>query len=313
MLFRTELKLEKSSVELHHGSQILLMGSCFSDNIGNLLQDSGMDVIVNPFGTVFNAVSIQKQMAFLLKKAVPSENLLGRNTSEHYSFHFDVHSTFKRSEESAVMDAIRQSINEFQVRGGALTHCFITLGTSWVYSKRDLKSIVANCHKMPQLIFEKKLLTIEENIDALTRMIKDLDSVYPNLQIIFTVSPVRHIKDGIVENSRSKAILIEAIHHVTGGNVHYFPAYEWMIDDLRDYRFYASDLIHPSEFAIQYIWEKFSEAYFNQNTKNIIHRIEQLNALKNHRMIDSGNSILVQKQEEKISILEHEIEKLLAK
>ncbi len=286
-----------------------MIGSCFSDNIGAQLQAAGLNVQVNPFGTVFNSHSINVQISTLLKRQMFSNILLGRNSAEDYAFHFDAHSTFNHSQEEMVMKQLEEVISHFRADPKPLTHCFVSLGTSWVYEHVATNNIVANCHKMPQQLFTKKLLSVEENKKCMKETVDQLTLIYPDIKIIFTVSPVRHIKDGIIENARSKAILIESIHQLTQPNVFYFPAYELMMDDLRDYRFYANDLLHPSSFAINYIWEKFTTVYFTKKTLEIAKKYENLVQMKNHRMMGS-DPIKNQKHQQNIEKLELEIEAL---
>ena len=309
MDFRTELKLTKSNVDINHQSKILMIGSCFSDKIGSHLQAAGINVQVNPFGTVFNSHSIHVQISKLIGRQKFTEILFDRNNHENFAFHYDVHSVFNHPEKEMVLQRLEKVIADFHTDLKPVTHCFITLGTSWVYEHLGTNKMVANCHKMPQQLFAKRLLSVDQNTKLLSGTVDQLTAVYPNIKIIFTVSPVRHIKDGIVENSRSKAILLESIHQLTQTNVFYFPAYELMMDDLRDYRFYANDLIHPSSFAISYIWEKFSSVYFNTQTIELIKKHENLSQLKNHRLMAS-DPLKISKHQQNIEQLEQELKGL---
>jgi hypothetical protein len=282
MQFRTELNLNKSPFDINFTNKILLLGSCFSDNIGMKLTERKFNVSTNPFGTVYNAVSIQNILASVCHKKLLSKQELDvyQNIFSHPNFH----SKFNNIDSNLVLDNINAQINNISEKLKGFDLTFITLGTSWVYERKDTETIVSNCHKQPQHLFEKKLLSLEENKRAMINIIELLHAHNSNNKIVFTISPVRHIKDGIVENQVSKAILIQAVYELCKTHTcSYFPSYEIMMDDLRDYRYYKEDMIHPSDQAVDYIWEKFHNHYFTDKTKSIVEKIEKINTFLLHR------------------------------
>lgn len=300
MDFRTELSFPASMDKISHGQKILLIGSCFSDHIGQRLADAGFDAWHNPFGTVYNARSIEKQLGFLAGKQLPDPKLIGFQKQENLFFHYDVHSSFKTGNEGEVLEAIAKA---GKWDGAGPDVCFVTLGTSWIYEIIEQKQVVANCHKMPAHLFEKRLYSIEECVESLRVIL----SLFPTTRFIWTVSPVRHIKDGLIANARSKAVLLEAVHRVCAeGGGTYFPAYEWLLDDLRDYRFFDKDMIHPSPTAVDYVWQKFRETYFTEKTDLLVRKYQKLRQMEGHRPFrEEGESY--QKHLEKTNLLRAEI------
>lgn len=279
MQFRTEHHIQASDHKISHQEKILLIGSCFSDNIGQRLQIAGFDGINNPFGTVYNAQSILDQLSYAWAHDKLDLAKIGYNEAEQYFFHYDFHSTFKEAKRDQLVENIA-AVKEKLLTWGQPEICIVSIGTSWVYTHASMGEVVANCHKMPATLFNKKLVNKVECLDIL-RKIKEL---MPSTRIIWTVSPVRHLKDGMVENNRSKAILIDAVHTICEeGHGTYFPSYELVMDDLRDYRYYDRDLLHPNDLAIDYIWEKFAQAYFSDQTNLIVNKTTQLRQMETHR------------------------------
>jgi hypothetical protein len=265
MEFRTEVTLTPRPM-IDHRTRIVTAGSCFADNIGQKLAESKFPTLVNPLGSIYNPVSIHKSL--MLNE--PDERLFVE--SQGVWRNFDFHSKFSGVDKEKVKESLQKSLvnmYDFDV-------VMITYGTSWVYSYHD--TIVANCHKRPAGEFTKRLLSVGEIVESFERF-------YPGKKIILTVSPVRHIKDTLELNSVSKSVLRTAIHEIQQRfpDVDYFPAYEIMMDDLRDYRFYAKDMIHPSPVAIDYIWEKFGERYFSDATRELNKRWEKVSRSLNHR------------------------------
>jgi GSCFA family len=282
MVFRTELSLNKSYLSINYQHKILLIGSCFSDNIGLRLENVKIDAVKNPFGTVYNVASIHR----LLDHSVYLKHVTKENLVDHQGVfaHPDFHSSFNHTDPDQVVININAAITATHYLLKSTNYTFVTLGTSWVYKTKSHGQIVANCHKLPQHFFEKELLSLPSTCEALQQIVKTLQAINVDNKVIFTISPVRHIKDGIVENQVSKAILIQAVFEtVSQGQAHYFPSYELMMDDLRDYRFYKEDLIHPSDQALQYVWEKFVAYYFSDESIEIKSKIEKINAFLLHR------------------------------
>ena len=289
MHFRTTFSIPESAFKIDHQQKILTIGSCFSDEIGSRLMESKFNSFINPFGVIFNPVSIQNLIKRSTQKQPYTMNDVHQNGEQFFCF--DVHSSFNSLYANEVLDSINATITEVHNYLKMAHIVIITLGTSWVYRFNETQSIVANCHKVSAKSFEKILLSTEENKAALETIINDLKLINPSVQIIFTVSPVRHIKDGIVENNVSKARLIDAIYQIKQKftAVQYFPSYELVMDDLRDYRFYKSDLIHPSQEAVNYIWEHFSTTYFTELTQAINQKINKIKLAINHRPFNEAS------------------------
>lgn len=283
MQFRTEIKLEKSALGISLKQEILTAGSCFSDAIGIKLAENKFPVLINPFGTSYNPISIHKTLRAALNGALP----LSHSYFEHggiYS-HYDFHSEFSHPDKSVVEDNVKSAIQTAH-RFVKDTHwIIITYGTAWVYKRTETNDIVSNCHKMPSQNFTKELLTEKKIIESFEGLYQNLKAVNPSCRIMLTVSPVRHIKDSLQLNSVSKAILRTTCHILSElhPNVVYFPSYEIMMDDLRDYRFYKSDMLHPSVDAEEYIWEKLSEAYFDKTTLDFLTRWKPIYTALQHR------------------------------
>lgn len=262
--FRTTLLTRLANSRMSLGDSILTIGSCFSDAIGNELVRHKIRTLVNPFGTVYNPYSIHKSLVYAAQKQLPrSDTFLHRDGT---FYNYDFHSRFAAATQFELANLLQAQIET--------THSFlknahwliVTYGTSWVYERHDVRETVANCHKLPQSQFSKTLMSHQKILQSFADMHGRLKAVNPSLKIIVTVSPVRHIKDTLELNSVSKSILRVACHTLQEqyDDVEYFPSYEIMMDDLRDYRFYNADMIHPSPVAEHYIWTKFIERYFDE-------------------------------------------------
>lgn len=265
MDFTTTIPISKSSNPIHYDSRIISFGSCFAQNIGEKFSYFKFQNIVNPFGIIFNPVSIENLISRAVNNQEFSENdIFFQNDLWHC---FEVHSELSHSEKTIFLDRLNQILSDFHLQIFKSTHFQITYGTSWVYRNKSSNSIVANCHKVPQSQFEKEILSVATIEKSIRNTIYLIQKVNPNCHFIFTISPVRHIKDGFIENQRSKAHLISALHNfvtLSLSKCNYFPSYEIMMDELRDYRFYAEDMLHPSQTAIDYIWKRFSENYISE-------------------------------------------------
>jgi hypothetical protein len=286
MQFRTQIPISKSNNLIDYNSKIVSLGSCFAENMSEKLDYYKFQNTVNPFGIIFNAVSIEK----LIQRSIEKEYF----TEEDIFFHndlwhcYEVHSELSNPNKEEFLATLNDLINSTIEQLNKSTHIIITLGTSWIYRNIESSEIVANCHKVPQKQFTKELLSIEVIEQSVQNIISLVTSVNSKAKFIFTVSPVRHIKDGFVENQQSKAHLISSLHHFLQSefcnlNSEYFPSYEIMMDELRDYRFYASDMLHPNQVAIDYIWERFSETYFEENTTKTIQEVENIQKSLSHR------------------------------
>ncbi len=281
--FRTELNLKPSQIRLTMQDQFLTVGSCFANAIGTRLEDFKFKALKNPFGTTYNPVSIHRHLAWALKNEQPPEYSFGSNSEVFFNYHF--HSQFGALNKPEIISQIKQVIHQTNTYLQNTSCLLITYGTAWIYEWIDKKEIVANCHKQPASHFEKRLLKQTEIEDSFTWMHDMLLKQNPSLKIILTVSPVRHIKDTLMLNSVSKSILRLACHSIAeqNKNVEYFPSYEIMMDDLRDYRFYKQDRIHPTEEAEDYIWEKFCQSHFDETTLTVIKEWQEIKASLAHK------------------------------
>lgn len=290
MQFRTELFLPEASQKITYGRNVLGIGSCFVDTIGERLDKAKFKVSLNPFGTLFHPLAIENALMRIhsLTYYTPEEIF----KYNELFFSWDHHSSFSRISEKTTLEKINTELeiaNEFIHSAD----CFIlTFGTSWVYKLKELDLFVANCHKIPNSNFTKHLLTDAQIKSSIKNCFDLLLDINPNAQIITTISPVRHVKDGLVENNISKSKLHSGLFDVLSHypQVEYFPAYELMMDDLRDYRFYKEDLVHPNEMAVQYIWEKFSTTYFDSETLEKIKLTKKIHSALMHRPMNRNTS-----------------------
>lgn len=281
--FRTVLPVKQTLISFNYQSNTLCIGSCFADNIGQLLVDNKFPCLLNPFGILYNPISIQQGLEMLLNEDIYPTNNLFSNLGVWHSF--DFHGAFSHPDKNRALHLINASLTNAKTFLSQTKRLILTFGTANVFIKKSTQQIVANCHKVPNQQFEKKRLTVTEIVDGLLPTLVKLKNVCPELEIIFTVSPVRHIKNGLIENQLSKATLLLAIETLTKKLTfaHYFSAYELVLDDLRDYRFFEKDLIHPNEIAIQYIWEHFQQTYFSEKTTIIFNKIKKVVQASHHR------------------------------
>ena len=282
MDFHLEFTPKPFEVKIKHQHKLLLIGSCFTEQIGTKLANHKFSVVDNPNGILFNPVSITKSISsYINNKQYSEADLFYQNESWNSWEH---HSRFSNPDKKKCLGAINESqtkAHNFLKTGDWL---LITLGSAFVY-QLDNNEVVANCHKVPTDKFKKRLLSADEIFTSLNEMIVQLNDFNPTLKIIFTISPVRHLRDGFVENNRSKATLIQAVHQLVEKNAHclYFPAYELIIDDLRDYRFFAEDMVHPNYAATNYVWEKFIATCIDEPSQKIMKEIAVIVAAKNHK------------------------------
>lgn len=259
MKLQTRISIEIADVPLDYNSKILLLGSCFSAHMGAKLKTHQFQVWQNPFGIIFNPKSIER----LIYRAVTNDFFTEADVLERDGFFFcwDTHSQICSKEKNELLTLLHDQLSLMRKYLEQATHFILTLGTSWVYTKKPENRVVANCHKQPSNHFQKEILEISDIKASLHEVVGLIKKINPAIQVMLAVSPVRHLKDGFIENQQSKAHLIAAIHRFLSenknGNSTYFPSYEIMMDELRDYRFYGRDMLHPNELAIDYIWEKF--------------------------------------------------------
>ena len=282
MRWSIDFPIPDSPFPISHQSKILSMGSCFAQTIGQKMKNAKFDVLVNPFGTIFHPLNLADLLDHaLFQDPLEKDGMLERNgLFLHYATHSDV--VGKSPEELTELYSQKLSLTRSYLEQG--THLILTLGTAWIY-EHETFGRVANCHKQPQKLFEKKLTTLEEMEMGLWSVLDNFSRAFPNLKIILTLSPVRHIKDGVAENQLSKSLLRVLCANLERrmSSVRYFPAYEIIMDELRDYRFYKSDLIHPSEEAEEYIWQKWQQAIFPEATREKISEIQKVQLELAHR------------------------------
>lgn len=289
MNLQTKIILKKETKNrINYNSKLVLLGSCFSKNIGNKLTYFKFQTHQNPFGILFHPKAIENLITNAInKKEYVSKDLIFQDERWHS---FDAHSNLSSSNQEILLKKLNSSVQATNKKLKKATHIIITLGTSWVYRSIETGAVVANCHKIPQKKFSKELLSIVEINKSLKTIISLLKSINKDINVLFTVSPIRHLKDGFIENTQSKSHLIAAIHNIVDcKNVSYFPSYEIMMDELRDYRFYSEDMIHPNKIAINYIWEKFSETWFEENTGSIMKEIELIQKGMAHKPFDKNS------------------------
>ncbi len=283
MRFRTELNLQPSSVKICHKDSIILMGSCFSTSIGEKLKQYKYQALVNPYGILYHPLPILNNLKVLSK----SEELqIDKIIELDGAFvHYDFHSQVKGRSREKLNSIIRARHLQLRNELAKASFLFLTLGTAYHFYHLPGQFVVGNCHKQTKTLFERRLSPVSEVVDHLNEMVTLIQSHNEHVHIIFTVSPVRHIRDGIINSNRSKAHLISAIHEVIDGTpkVHYFPAYELLLDDLRDYRYFEKDLIHPNSQAIEYIWDKLEVSYMSTSTIAINNKVKKLVNSLNHR------------------------------
>lgn len=286
MHFTTPIPIPKSSNPIDYHSRIVSLGSCFAVNIGQKLDYFKFRNITNPFGILFHPLALEKFIGFAVNaKTFTEADIFYHNDCWQC---FDAHSDLSHPDKDTVLDSLNDAVTLAYAEIKTATHLIITLGTAWVYRHSESGNLVANCHKVPQKQFTKELLSVEAIKQSLENIISMVRDTNPSAQIIFTVSPVRHIKDGFTQNQWSKANLISALHETLaipplGVRGLYFPSYEIMMDELRDYRFYAQDMIHPNQTAIDYIWERFTGAFIAPEAHKTMQEVENIQKGLAHR------------------------------
>lgn len=287
MQFRTQIPLSKTNNPIDYNSKVLSFGSCFAENMADKFDYFKFQNETNPFGIIFNPVSIEKIINRTVQEKWFTEKDVFFHNERWHSF--DVHSDLSNSDRQELLETLNKAISETHKQLKQATHIIITYGTSWIYRNLESEQIVANCHKVPQKQFSKELLSVDATEKSIQNTINLIQTLNPNINFIFTISPVRHIKDGFAENQLSKSHLFAGLHQVLKTHnsklitANYFPSYEIMMDELRDYRFYGEDMLHPNQVAIDYIWHKFSENYIAENAILIMKEIDEIQKSLRHR------------------------------
>ena len=292
MRFFTEIQIPEFPDQMDYSKSMMFLGSCFSENIGQKLIDLKFDVDMNPFGILYNPESIANSLRILLENRVFTEDDLFQDQGLWNSFYH--HSRFSDVDRDAALEKINKRIsisNEFLKKADFLV---ITFGTAWVYEFRKTGQIVSNCHKIPAAEFKRFRLGVFEVTNVYRELLEQIWKFNPDLKVIFTVSPIRHWKDGAVENQLSKATLLLAIDNLIRGfgdqSCSYFPSYEIVMDELRDYRFYADDMLHISPVAVDYIFERFSKAAITGASRDISKSMLKINKAMSHRPVNPNTT-----------------------
>ena len=276
--FRTIVKPLSFRGNISHRQGVMMLGSCFSDNIGLRLRQACFDVDINPFGTLYNPASIACGIGAILKCRQYSIDDLFQEKGDNRWHSFSHHSEYSSVDSQLMLEKINQRVCEANKMLQRASTLIVTFGTAWVYKYAPTGKVVANCHKLPASMFERSMMSIDEIVAMWKDVIADVKAINQSIQVIFTVSPIRHLRDGAHENQLSKSTLLLAINQLVREceDVIYFPAYEIMNDDLRDYRFYTSDMTHPSEVAVDYIYDIFSQSFFDDDTISLAEKCVKL-------------------------------------
>ena len=282
--FRTIFPPFEADFDLNHQNQILSIGSCFAEHISGRLSKLKFQSILNPFGIVYNPISVLDTLKWLNSDKNFSENDLFEHQGLWHSFKH--HGQFSNPNKLDGLSKINDGLKEGRAFLKKVDRLILTFGTAHVFESKKTGKVVANCHKLPSQQFIRRRLSTEEVYECLNQIFEIIRNINPQTKIILTVSPVRHIRDGLVENQKSKATLLLSIDKLLKHNpksAFYFPSYEIVLDDLRDYRFFKKDLIHPNDMAIQYVWEYFEKAFFNEKTLDLNRKIEKIQNSVAHR------------------------------
>ena len=307
MIFTTPVRVDKQENQISYESEILSAGSCFAVNMAEKFRYFQFRQVSNPLGILFHPIALETLFAdAAANRRFTRNDIFERNGRWHC---FDAHSDMSGTAPQSVLSRLNEKMALMRQAVGNASHIILTLGTAWAYRHKGSGRLVANCHKVPQSEFAKELLSVDQITESVARNIDAIRAANAGAQVIFTISPVRHVKDGLVENQRSKAHLISAVHEFVdwSPNVHYFPAYEIVMDELRDYRFYGDDMLHPSEVAIDFIWKRFSSAWISERAFGVMDEVDGIRKALAHRPFDGAGAqhqVFRQKLSENISALE---------
>jgi hypothetical protein len=283
MNFHLQFQVPPFSSKLKYDDSVVFIGSCFAEHIASQMQQYKFNTLLNPHGILYNPQSIASSLYSYINKSLVKEQDLFQASGVYHSWQH--HSQFSNASKDVCLQYINEEIQQAHAVLKKADWLFITLGSAYVYKHKQTDTYVSNCHKQPSQEFEKELLSLEKLLHLYKQLIADLQKWNSHLKIVFTVSPVRYIRDGVIENTRSKARLFELVHALTDSEkVLYFPAYELVIDDLRDYRFYKADLVHPTDQAIEYVFEKLIQAAFDASTQQLFEKIKDVVKAKAHRV-----------------------------
>ena len=280
MLFKTEINITPLSQTISYGDGILFLGSCFADEIGSICRGLGFNALVNPFGVLYNPASIAQSIK-RLQKGTPFAHDDVIEVGGEFFCTFSHNTDFWCPTEGALLEKVNTHLAEAYAHFHQTKWLVVSLGTSWAFRDKANGEVVSNCHKLPANRFERVFLSTDQSVTIMNKLLE----AFPDKQFIFTVSPLRHLKDGLHENQLSKASLLLAVDQVSKsyGNAHYFPAYEILLDELRDYRFYKEDMVHPTDQAVRYIWEKFVDYAINSSKHPAMQAASELKRMLHHK------------------------------
>lgn len=281
---------QKPGFSLNHSHSSFLIGSCFSGNIAALLEEHKFNTLSNPDGILFNPASIADSLKQIIEQKKIDERFFLQKENQFYSYKH--HSSFHSDSKNELIETLNDTNKKNHEFLRTADYLFITFGTAFYYHHLALNTGVANCHKQPGNVFEKRLLKVHEIVSEYMSLLDTIQKLNNKIKLIFTVSPVKHLKDGLVENTISKSTLHLAVHELASLRINcsYFPAFELINDDLRDYRFYKEDMVHPTQQAVDYVWQKFSDCYFDPKTQELNKEIRKLNLALNHRQMAKSTS-----------------------
>ncbi|MGM0636441.1 MAG: GSCFA domain-containing protein [Bacteroidota bacterium] len=281
MELMTPISIKTPDFQLDYGSNLFCIGSCFAENLAHKFDYYGFRNLQNPLGILFHPFAIENAFKLIEGKKI-DEDLFVEHEGIWKSF--EAHSKLNRSSKNELIQALKNAISNAQSFLATTNVIFITLGSAWVYRHLKTNKHVANCHKIPAAAFQKELPTVSEIESSIANIIQ-LIRTQTSTQIYFSISPVRHKKDGLVENNRSKGVLLAALHQVleNSKNCTYFPAYELVLDELRDYRFYNRDLVHPNSLAIDFVWDKFAAVFLDKSTYHLLKKVNNYRKFSAHR------------------------------
>lgn len=311
MIFQTEIKIQPLEQAISYGDGLLFLGSCFADEVGSICRGLGFDALVNPFGVLYNPASISQSVE-RLDSGNPfcHEEVVQVGEGQYCTFSHNT--AFWQSDEQMLLETVNNVLKEAHERFLQAKWVVISLGTSWAFRHKETHLVVSNCHKLPARQFDREFLSVEQSVGCLAKMLQ----ANSNKQFIFTVSPLRHLKDGLHENQLSKAALLLSVDQVCKqfDNAYYFPAYEILLDELRDYRFYKEDMVHPTEQAVRFIWERFTDFAIDPKEKPAMKAAAELKQMLQHRSLfpeSEAFSKFVAQKKRKISELQRDYPRIL--
>ena len=280
MILQTEIKIQPLEQTISYGDGLLFLGSCFADEVGGICRGLGFNALVNPFGVLYNPASISQSVKRLDSGSpFTLEEVIAVGERQYCTFSHNT--AFWQSDKQLLLEMVNKGLKDAHERFLNAKWIVISLGTSWAFRHKETGLVVSNCHKLPARQFDREFLSMEQSEGCLAKMLQ----AHPNKRFIFTVSPLRHLKDGLHENQLSKAALLLAVDQVCRqfDNAHYFPAYEILLDELRDYRFYKEDMVHPTEQAVRYIWDRFVDFAIDPKEKPAMQAAAELKQMMPHR------------------------------